>query len=92
MIDSVRAWLRKHPRARWFYPTWILLTVVVFLTAVITGGSFLPGYTCLLVLILFALRSNSAVYAATMEKGGYIRKLLTLLVALITVAACILQP
>ena len=90
MIDSVRAWLRKQPRARWFYPIWILLTAVVFLTAVMTGGSFLPGYTCLLVLILFALRSNSAVYAATMEKGGYMKKLVTLLVALITVAGCIL--
>ncbi len=90
MIESVRAWLRKHPRARWFYPIWILLTAVVFLIAVITGGSFLPGYTCLLVLALFALRPDSAVYTVTLEKNGYIKKLLTLLVALITVAACIL--
>ncbi len=90
MIDSVRAWLRKHPRARWFYPIWILLTVAVFAVAAATDGSFLPGYTCLLALIVFALRPGSAVYAVTLEKGGYIRKLLTLLVALITISACIL--
>lgn len=90
MIDSIRAWLRKHPRARWFYPIWILLTAVVFLTAVITDGSFLPSYTCMLVLILFALRSNSAVYTVTLEKNGYIKKLFTLLVAMVTIAVCIL--
>ena len=90
MIDSVRAWLRKHPRARWFYPIWILLTVVVFLVAIITDGSFLPGYLCVLTLILFALRPDSAVYGATLERNGYIKKLFTLLVALITIAACIL--
>lgn len=90
MIDSVRAWLRKHPRARWFYPIWILLTAVVFLIAVITGGSFLPGYLCLLGLILFVFRSGSAVYKVTLERCGYIKKLFALLVAVVTIAVCVL--
>ena len=66
------------------------MTAAVFAYAIITEDSFLPGYGCLLVLIAFALRSGSAVYAVTLEKNGFFQRMLTLLVALVTIAACVL--
>ena len=45
---------------------------------------------CLVVLVLFALRPSSLLHKVNLENSTVIKKLFTLLVALLTVAACIL--
>lgn len=89
MIDSVRTWWREHPRARWFYPLWIVLTVAVFLSAAAKDGSYFGGYICLLVLLAFFLRHNSPIYKVTLENRRWLKNIVTLLVALVTLLACI---
>ena len=83
-------WWKTHPMARWFYPVWILLTTVVFAFGLATDKGLFWGYMCLLVLVCFALRPRSAFFDLTLEKSPWVKKLFTLLVALVTVAACIL--
>ena len=90
MIDALRTWLKTHPRARWFYPIWILVTAVEFIGSAVSGGSFLWAYIFLFVLIVFAFRHSSALLKPTLEGSSTAKRLLTLAVILITVAACIL--
>lgn len=89
MIDIIRTWWRKHPRARWFYPLWIALTLVVFISAAVDGGSYFWGYMCLFVLLVFILRHNSPIYRITLENHRWFRNLVTRFVALVTLTACI---
>lgn len=90
MGNFLENWIKTRPCARWFYPVWILFTAVVFLTAALMGGSFFWGYMCLLVLVIFMLRPSSWLHKKNLENLTLIKRLFTLLVALITIAACIL--
>jgi len=89
MIDIVRTWWREHPRARWFYPVWVALTALAFISATVRDGSFFWGYVCLFVLLVFILRGNSPVYKPTLENRRWLKNIVTLLLALVTLTACI---
>ncbi len=90
MNEFIRGWAKTHPNARRFYPVWCLLTAAVFVVAAVTGGSFQGGYLCLLVLAGFLFRPNSLLHRKNLESSNIVKKLFTLLVALVTIAACVL--
>jgi len=85
----MKNWCKAHPVARWFYPVWILLTAGIFVRAMMEDTGFFWGYVCLLVLICFAFRPQSAVFSLNVD-NSWIRKIFTLLIALITIATCIM--
>lgn len=90
MIDVIQNWLRKHPFARWFYPLWSLITAGAFVIALVTGDSFGWGCVCLLALIVFCFRPSSALHRVTLEHSGMVKRLITLLVVVVTIAVCVL--
>lgn len=89
MIDFIRNWWREHPRARWFYPIWIVLTGFILIRAAARNDSFFLGYACLFVLLMFILRHNSPVYKITLEDSRLIKNIVTIVVALVTLTACV---
>lgn len=90
MRERIRNWLYTHPVAMWVYPIGMMLTVLAFFSASITEGSYIWGFLCVLILLCYAFRPNSSLHSLTTENSGVCRKLFTLLVALVTIAACTL--
>lgn len=90
MSDRLRAWAVAHPRACFFYPISLLSTLLLFLTAPLTGNGFIWLYIGALVMILFALRPNSALHSAPVEGNTWGKRAATLAVATVTVLVCVL--
>ena len=74
----------------WLLPAWLLVTVAVFVAALLTGGSFGWGYLCLFVLICIGLRPRSLLHTFSSEQMNLYKRLFALLIAALTIAACIL--
>lgn len=90
MNNHIQNWLNTHPYARWFYPVWLIITAVLFFTAPITGNGYIWLYLGIFVLLLFAFRPKSLLHAFTVENTTLYKTLCSGLVAIITIAACVL--
>lgn len=89
MIKRVRRWVATHPFACSFYPLGIGVTVLLFLLALSTRGGYGWAYLSAAVVLLVAARPRSALHTPTVERLGLYKTLLTLLVALVTIAVCV---
>lgn len=90
MGERFRAWARAHPRASLFYPICLLSTLLLFLTAPLTGNGFVWLYIGALAMILFALRPSSPLHSAPVEGSTRGKRISTLIVATVTVLVCVL--
>ncbi len=90
MSDRMRAWVATHFRACLFYPICALVTVLLFLTAPLTGNGFVWLYLGLFAMLMFALRPGSPLHFARVEGDTRKKQILTLAVAVVTILVCIL--
>lgn len=90
MVETVRNWLRTRPKSLWVYPICLIVSVGLFFLAPINGSGFLWLYLGAAILFLFAFRPGSAVYTVTFGNTSLSKTLCTVLVALATIAACVL--
>lgn len=90
MINRIRGRLTMRQYSIWFYPVCLIATAVLFMFAPINGNSFIWLYLGAAALILFACRPGSALHTVTVEKSSLPQMLCTILVAFITISACII--
>ncbi len=76
--------------ALWFYPAWLVLTVIVTVTAAVLDSGWGWVYLCFCALLLFALRPGSGLYARAVENGGRWKALGAIPAAGAVIAACVL--
>nr|WP_297173244.1 hypothetical protein [uncultured Agathobaculum sp.] len=82
---------QKRSALSWiFYPICLAATVALFRTAPLTGNGYIWLYGGIAVLILFACRPDSALYAWPVADGSAAKAICGMLAALVTIAACVL--
>ena len=89
MIDRIRRRIAAHPHVLTIYLVGIAVTALLFLLARSAGAYYGWAYVAAAVMLVFAFRPKSALHRPTMERFGWCKVLCTLLVALVTVAACV---
>lgn len=89
MIDRIRRRIAAHPHVLTIYLVGIAVTILLFLLARSAGAYYGWAYVAAAVMLVFAFRPKSALHRPTMERFGWCKVLCTLLVALVTVAACV---
>ena len=90
MRNSVLNHLKAHPRAIWFYPICVLVIILLFVTVPGQNGGYTWLYLGCAVLFLYAVRPNSALHVSLSDRFTKAKAFCTVLVALITIAACVL--
>lgn len=90
ILSGFRRWAGMHPCGIWFYSGCFIITAVLFFTAPINGNGHKWLYLGFFILLFFAFRPSSALHICTVEKDTPRKTLCTVLVALITMAACVL--
>lgn len=90
MNNRIRGWLNAHPYAPWFYPAWFIIMMILFAAAPGMDSGYLWVYLGIFALLLFAFRPNSVLHAFTVENTTAYKTLCSVLVAIATIAACVL--
>lgn len=90
MNNHIRNWLSNHPYAKWFYPACLIITAILFAVASINGNGYIWLYLGIFVLLLFVLRPNSLLHTFTVENTDWRKTLCSILMAVVTVAVCVL--
>lgn len=89
MMARMRRWMGNHPRLLTFYGVGFAVTALLFLLARSAGDHYGWGYVAAAVMLVFAFRPHSALHHPTMGRFGVGKIVCTLLVALVTIAACV---
>lgn len=90
MIDKLRRRLAVLLQPQWFYPVWLLaMLYVFFVTAAFTDRLLwlLPGFV---VLLLYCCRPSSKLHTVSVEGNSVKKTVCTVLVAVLTISACII--
>lgn len=90
MTDRVQSRMASHSYSKWVYLVCLILAAALLLFAIITGKSFIWAYLCVAVLFLFACRPTSALHTFIVENNSLPKTVCSILVALVTIAACVL--
>lgn len=89
MKNRLKQWVKAHPHAYWFYPLGIGVTVLIYLLSRSDGSSYGLAYAATAVMLLFAVRPNSALHLPTVERPRVIKAVCTALAVLCTVLVCV---
>ena len=89
MKERFRQWVNAHPFVCRFYPIGMAVTVLLFLFTRSFDGGYGWAYLSAAVVLLVAVRPKSSLHIPTMERTNLFKALLTVLVALITIAVCL---
>lgn len=90
MNNRIRNWLSTHLRARWFYLACLLIAAIVFAALAFNGNGFLWVCFGIAILFVFVFRPKSELHRFTLEYTTPSKMLVTVLVAITTIAACVL--
>ena len=90
MLNRITAWFRSTSWQQWTYRVLLAITVLGFAFAPVTGNGytwlFWGGVAC----FAFAARPSSKMHLSTIADWDLTKRLLSILVALVTIACCIL--
>lgn len=82
--------LSTHSGVRLLCAVYLIMTAILFLIASIVGNNFIWLYIGIGILLLFAFRPSSALHTFTVENTNRYKTVCSVLIAVITVAACVL--
>lgn len=89
MIARLRRGMAVHPAVPIVYAVGIALTVLLFMLARSAGDYYGWAYVAAAAMLVFAFRPTSALHRPTMARFGPLRVACTLLVMVVTIAACV---
>ena len=90
MVSRFKQWIKTHPIAKFVYPILFTLLIITCIIALATYSNYKLPIVIFILLFLYFFRPNSIVYLPSVGKINWIGKLITALVALITILACII--
>ena len=90
MRDLMQEKQGKPLRAWYFYVICAAITAVLFLAAPGTGNGYPWLYLGIFIILILALRPGSHLHSRTMESTAPYQTICTVLIAIITIAVCIL--
>lgn len=88
MVSKIKDWSIVHPIAKFVYPVLVVLLIATFIFATSTGSNYKIPFIFFVLLVLYIFRPNSIIYHPCVKNINWFGKLITAIVALITILAC----